>query len=153
MSEPALAAIARRAVQLEAAPHARALSLVIADDATVRELNAAYRGIDATTDVLAFAFGSEGEYYGEGEPVFRQDDGTDFVTPQDADAGLGEVIVSYPQAERQAREAGRALDAELAHLVAHGVLHLLGYDHENDEDEAEMRAREILILGEHPHDE
>ena len=148
-----LAQVAGRALDLEAASTPYSLSVVIADDATVRELNAAYRGIDEVTDVLSFAFGSEGEYYGEGEPVFRQGDDAGFVTPDWAGSELGEVIVSYPQTVRQAASAGRAPRAELDHLVAHGVLHLLGYDHMNDEEEAEMRAKEVLILGEHPVDE
>ncbi len=145
--------IARRALALEDLPRVCSLSVVIADDVTVRELNATYRGIDEVTDVLSFAFGSEGEYYGEDEPVFRQHSDSDFVTPEFDTSELGEVIVSYPETLRQARREGRSAGDELAHLVAHGVLHLLGYDHMNDEDEAVMRAREVLILGEHPDDD
>ena len=145
--------IARRALELEDLPQPCSLSVVIADDATVRELNATYRGIDEVTDVLSFAFGSEGEYYGEDEPVFRRGDESDFVTPDFDGSELGEVIVSYPETLRQANREGRPAVDELAHLVAHGVLHLLGYDHMNDEDEAVMRTKEVLILGEHPGDE
>ena len=148
-----VASIARRALELENLPRSRSLSVVIADDATVRDLNATYRGLDEITDVLSFAFESEGEYYGEGEPVFRQDDESGFVTPETDTLELGEVIVSYAETLRQAEREGRSAGDELAHLVAHGVLHLLGYDHMNDEDEAVMRAREVLILGEHPSDE
>ena len=145
--------VARRVLELEDLPRTCSLSVVISDDATVRELNAAYRGLDEITDVLSFAFGSEGEYYGEGEPVFRQGGDNGFVTPQSDTSELGEVIVSYPETIRQAHREERPVDDELAHLVAHGVLHLLGYDHMNDEDEAVMRAREVLILGKHPGDE
>ena len=145
-----VSSIARRALQLEGMPRSCSLSVVIADDPTVRDLNATYRGLDEVTDVLSFAFESEGEYYGEGEPVFRQDSGSVFVTPESDTSELGEVIVSYAETLRQARREGRSADDELAHLVAHGVLHLLGYDHMNVEDEAVMRAKEVLILGEHP---
>ncbi len=148
-----VAHVARLSLDLENLPNARSLSVVVADDTTVRELNATYRGIDEVTDVLSFAFGSEGEYYGEDEPVFRQEDDAGFVTPDWAVSELGEVIVSYPQTVRQAERAGRELHDELDHLVAHGVLHLLGYDHMNHEEEAEMRAKEALVLGEHPPDE
>ncbi len=148
-----VAPVAQRALELERLPRTCSLSVVIADDATVSELNATYRGIDEVTDVLSFAFDSEGEYYGEGEPPFGQDDSGEFVTPESDTDELGEVIVSYPETLRQAEREERAPDDELAHLVAHGVLHLLGYDHMNDEDEAAMRAKEILILGEHPGDE
>ena len=59
---------------------------------------------------------------------------------------MGEVVVSYPQAVLQARESGRALEPELANLVCHGVLHLLGYDHEEPEEEALMREKEEAVL-------
>ena len=153
VSESHVAPVAQRALELERLPRTCAVSVVIADDETVSELNATYRGIDGVTDVLSFAFDSEGEYYGEGEPTFGQGDSGEFVTPESDTHDLGEVIVSYPETLRQAERERRGPDDELAHLVAHGVLHLLGYDHMNDEDEAAMRAREVLILGEHPGDE
>jgi len=122
------------------------VSLVIADDETVRELNAEYRGLDKTTDVLSFAFDYEGEYYGVGDAPSEWSSGEDFVLPPGESAGLGEVIVSYPQAVRQAREAGHSTRQELACLIAHGILHLMGHDHMDDDDEREMRARERSVL-------
>ena len=122
------------------------VSLVIADDETVRELNAEYRGLDRATDVLSFAFDNEGEYYGEGDAPSEGLTGEDFVLPPGGSAGLGEVIVSYPQAVRQAQEAGHSIRQELACLIAHGVLHLMGLDHMNDEDEREMNARERRVM-------
>jgi rRNA maturation RNase YbeY len=59
---------------------------------------------------------------------------------------LGEVIISYPTASRQAAEAGRLVDEEIAHLLVHGILHLLGYDHAAAGDEARMRGRERELL-------
>ena len=95
-----------RAVQQQDRIHDRKghVSLVIADDETVRSLNAEYRGLDETTDVLSFAFDNQGEYYGEGDAPteWSADDG--FVLPPGESAGLGEVIVSYPQAVRQAQQ-------------------------------------------------
>ena len=126
------------------------VSLVIADDETVRELNAEYRGLDKTTDVLSFAFDNEGEYYGEGDAPFEGLAeglaGEEFVLPPGESAGLGEVIVSYPQAVRQAQEAGHSIKQELACLIAHGILHLMGHDHIDDDDEREMRARERGVM-------
>lgn len=63
---------------------------------------------------------------------------------------LGEVIISYPTAERQARERGHPVQREVAHLLIHGVLHLLGYDHALPEEERLMQARENLYLGRAP---
>ena len=122
------------------------VSLVIADDDTVRALNAEYRGIDKTTDVLSFAYDNEGEYYGEGDAPSDWSADEDFVLPPGESSGLGEVIVSYPQAVRQAREAGHSLDLELAHLITHGILHLMGHDHMDDAEEREMNARERRVM-------
>ena len=107
------------------------LSLVIADEGLVRELNRSYRGLDEGTDVLSFSLR-------EGDPSF--------VTPPDDVIHLGEVIVSYPQAVRQAEEQGHSLEQEIAHLVVHGVLHLLGYEDEVEEEEQKMRAVEERAL-------
>ena len=115
------------------------LSLVIADDKTVHTLNRDYRGLDEPTDVLAFAFDHAGEYEGEGEPPLLES--TDhFVTPPEEEGFVGEVIVSYPQCLRQAKEHGHAANQELALLITHGVLHLLGYDHATPEEEQAMNA-------------
>ena len=90
--------------------------------------------MDSTTDVIAFALSERGA---KAEP---------FVTPPDDVIHLGEVIISYPQAKRQAEEQRHHLERELALLVAHGVLHLLGYDHELPEQAEKMRSMEAKIL-------
>ncbi|NIU63696.1 MAG: rRNA maturation RNase YbeY, partial [Pseudomonas stutzeri] len=71
-----------------------------------------------------------------------------FALPPDEPAPLGEVVISYPTAVRQAEEQGHSVEAEVAHLLVHGVLHLLGYDHLEAEDERSMRRREKDILAE-----
>jgi probable rRNA maturation factor len=111
------------------------IGLVIASDETVQNLNRSYRGVDASTDVLAFALTKLGS--GEVEH---------FAMPPDKILHLGEVIVSYRQAERQAEEQHHPIERELALLVAHGVLHLLGYDHGKPEAEQSMRTMEAEIL-------
>ena len=113
------------------------LSLVITGQEKVRELNRSYRGIDELTDVLAFFMTTEEE--NEAEPSL-------FIIPPDGVRHLGEVIISYPQVVIQARERKHSLKKELAILIVHGVLHLLGYDHEKPEQEQGMRAREREIL-------
>jgi len=111
------------------------LGLVIAGDDTVHSLNKRYRGIDDTTDVLAFAL--------EETP---DGDAETFVLPPDDTSHLGEVIISYPQAARQAEEQGHSVEREIALLVIHGVLHLLGYDHDHPEAEQRMKAVEAKVL-------
>jgi probable rRNA maturation factor len=108
------------------------ISIVITDDEGIRELNRDFRGVDEATDVLAF--GAEGG---------------GFVFSPEASLYLGDVIVSYSHAVVQAKEAGHSVEDELKLLVVHGVLHLLGYDHADEEGEALMweRQEEILAIG------
>jgi len=112
------------------------MGLFITDDDTVRNLNREYRGVDEATDVLSFAL-TEGEV-GDGSATF--------VMPPDGVIHLGEVVISYPQALKQASEHGCDFSEELAWLVVHGVLHLLGYDHDGPAREREMRAVEKRVL-------
>jgi probable rRNA maturation factor len=110
------------------------LTIVLTGDDVVRELNRAYRGIDATTDVLSF--GDE-----------TRDD-IAFATPPGALRYLGDVIISHPRAEAQAREAGHSVEVELRLLSVHGVLHLLGHDHAEPDEAAIMWAAQSQILQE-----
>lgn len=102
------------------------LTVVLSDDAQVRELNREYLGIDASTDVLSF-------------PAAETD-------PETGEAYLGDVIISVPQAEVQARAAGHPLESEVQLLVVHGVLHLLGHDHAEPDAKASMWAAQAGVL-------
>ena len=128
----ALRRLAVRVLRAEGVAPPAEVGLVVSDDETLRDLNRRYLGLDEPTDVLSFGHDPSGE---------------PFVTPPDGVRRLGEVILSYPTAERQGREAGRSVQEEAAHLVVHGLLHLLGYDHADPEDERRMRAREDELLG------
>jgi probable rRNA maturation factor len=112
------------------------LSLLITNDATVRELNKQYRGKDSATDVLSFAL--EADECGDASARF--------VMPPGEIAHLGEVIVSYPKAAEQAAERKHPVEDELALLVVHGVLHLLGHDHDQPARRREMRSLEKRVL-------
>jgi probable rRNA maturation factor len=112
------------------------LGLVIADEKLVQELNRGYRGRDEPTDVLAFSLSS---------PQIEEAQ-FPFASPPNGVLHLGEVIISYPQALRQAKEHQHSIEAEIALLIVHGVLHLLGYDHEEPEQDRLMKAREKEIL-------
>ncbi len=131
--------VARQTLSAEGIIAPVELGLVIANEEEVRHLNQSYRGVDKPTDVLSFGFLSR-QSGGEEGSLF-------FVNPPDGLLHLGEVIVSYPQAMRQAEEERHPLRREVALLIVHGVLHLLGYDHENPGQESRMRAREKEILG------
>lgn len=99
------------------------ISLLITDDETIRKYNKEYRNKDRATDVLSF--------------------------PMEDDIILGDVAISFETAKRQSEEAEINIDREVAFLFIHGLLHLLGYDHEtSQEDEEEMFALQELILNE-----
>ena len=138
--------VASVTLSLEADAADEPLSLVIADDASVIDLNARFRGLDESTDVLSFSYDHAGRYYGVETPAHLDDTEADFVLPPDQSRGIGEVVISYPQAARQASAAGRQVETELASLVAHGIFHLLGYDHEEDDEAEEMRMMEERAL-------
>jgi probable rRNA maturation factor len=113
------------------------VSVLVTDDAELHRLNRDYRGVDAPTDVLSFA---DEEQPSAAHPAF--------VRAPDAPRYLGDLAISYERVVAQAAEYGHSRARELAFLTVHGVLHLLGYDHERGaEDQAAMRAREELIMG------
>jgi probable rRNA maturation factor len=116
------------------------LGLVITGQERVRQLNRSYLGNDEPTDVLAFPMLTEPLTGGESEAS------APFVPPPDGVLHLGEVIVSYPQAVIQAGEHRHSLKKEIAILIIHGVLHLLGYDHGQPEPERRMKTREEETL-------
>ncbi|MGI6379847.1 MAG: rRNA maturation RNase YbeY [Anaerolineae bacterium] len=123
--------VARLALQHEAQVTQASLTLVFTDDATIGDLNQRFRQIDGPTDVLSFP--SQ-----EGEP---------FVLPTSTRRHLGDVVISLETAQRQADDRQQPIDRELALLIVHGCLHLLGHDHANPADEAAMWARQDVILG------
>ena len=114
-----------------------AIGLIITDDAGIREMNREYRGIDAPTDVLSFPLQ---DYDGPEKPRVL------FPQPPDEPLSLGDIVISYPRAVEQAREYGHSLERELAFLLVHGVMHLLGYDHEDPAQAGLMRQEEERVL-------
>jgi len=109
------------------------LGLVITSQEKVQQLNRDYLGRDEPTDVLAF-------------PMRTEADRPPFVTPPDGVLHLGEVIIAYPQAVAQAEERRHSIEREIAILIIHGVLHLLGYEDEKPELKRQMAAREEEIM-------
>jgi probable rRNA maturation factor len=134
INEHWLRRIAQTTLEMEGLAGPLEMGIVITGDEEVRELNRRYRGLDETTDVLSFALE-------ETVP-----DAPTFVTPPDSLSYLGDVVISNPQAARQAAERGEDPERELALLVVHGILHLLGYDHGEEEAEKAMRAKEKAVL-------
>jgi probable rRNA maturation factor len=115
-------------LRMEDAPDAVELSVALVDPDEIARLNAAYRGVEGPTDVLSF--------------------GCDDPEPVDSDEpiAIGDVVIAPEIAQSQATSLGTTVEAELDLLLVHGVLHLLGYDHDSDEDAAAMQARERAVL-------
>jgi len=144
---PQLRRIASAVLDAESVSRDVEVEVVLADSATVRELNRLYRGRDEPTDVLSFATAD----YGEVEAHFSDDDEPRSETPvfieaPDEAPSLGEVIVCLPVAVAQAEARNHPVAGEIAHLLVHGLLHLGGHDHELDDDEARMKSREDELL-------
>jgi len=115
------------ALRLEGKSLACEVSVVLVDNDYIQELNFTYRGSDCPTDVLSFNL-------------------QDNNTALEEEEILGDVIISVEKAQEQAHAYGHTLQREIAFLAIHGILHLLGYDHDTIETEQEMSARKELIL-------
>ena len=113
------------------------ISVVLADDDYIHQLNRQYRGKDRPTDVLSFAMNDH--CAGEHEPEIAE-------APDDIEILLGDIVISLETTARQAEEFVHSLERELAYLTVHGMLHLLGYDHEAEAERAEMRQEEEHVL-------
>ncbi|SOD99199.1 rRNA maturation RNase YbeY [Caenispirillum bisanense] len=111
-------------------PDLTELTVVLHDDSAVRALNKQYRRKDQPTNVLSFA-----ALEGDMPPL-----------PEDEPVPLGDVVLALETCEREAQAAGIPFEHHVFHLVVHGVLHLLGYDHEDDGDADEMEAMETAVL-------
>jgi len=114
------------ALEYTGAPSQAGLSIVIADDTLLQALNLQYLGIDSPTDVLSF-------------PAEEPD-------PDTGQPYLGDILISHPRARAQAEAAGHPVEAELCLLTVHGILHLVGHDHAEEDQKAAMWSLQAQIL-------
>jgi probable rRNA maturation factor len=108
------------------------VSLLLCNDVDMRSMNLLHRGFDKSTNVLSFPTGDD---------LYLDDDMLEM------DGGIGDIAIAGEMVMREAAEAGIAASDHLLHLFTHGVLHLLGYDHIDDQVADEMEALEIVLLG------
>ncbi|MBH0229912.1 rRNA maturation RNase YbeY [Halobacillus yeomjeoni] len=111
------------------------VSISFVDNDEIQEINRNYRQKDQPTDVISFAMQEEGE-------------GEMKILNEDMPLMLGDIVISLDKAKEQAEDYGHSLERELGFLALHGFLHLLGYDHMNEEDEKAMFDRQEEILNE-----
>lgn len=121
VEKAALAALARQSVPVDVE-----LTIVLSNDIQLRELNLQWMGINAPTDVLSFP--------------------SDENDPETGSRYLGDILISVETAARQAARAGHSVEAEAQLLTIHGILHLLGHDHAEEEEKARMWAAQAEIL-------
>jgi probable rRNA maturation factor len=112
------------------------MGILITGQEKIQQLHKEYMDEDTPTDVLSFAMMEK-----------SSPDEPDFIFPTGDAVHLGEVIISYPQAQLQAAERGHSAKKEVAILLVHGVLHLLGYDHDEPARQQQMQEREKAVLG------
>lgn len=124
------------------------ISLALVGSGRMRKLNKMYRGKNRVTDVLSFGEKSVLPYLKKAFPRLKKEQAEEkFILPPDNVKRLGEIIICLPQAKKQAKKQGNSLEKELIILTVHGLLHLLGYEHEKDSKEKiEMQTAEIKIL-------
>ncbi|GAF11976.1 metal-dependent hydrolase [Bacillus sp. JCM 19046] len=108
------------------------LSVTFVDEKTIHELNREHRNIDRSTDVLSFALND-----GEEDVAFHDDEMPDL---------LGDIVISVKHIHDQAKDYGHSFERELGFLTIHGFLHLLGYDHQDEEEERQMFTKQEEIL-------
>lgn len=120
------------AAKLENIDYEFEVSVSFVSNQAIRELNRDYRNLDSPTDVLSFP----------------QDSEENFTFPEGFPRMLGDIIISFEKAKEQAEDYGHELSREVIYLTVHGFLHLLGCDHETDEEQSNMRKREKIIMKE-----
>jgi probable rRNA maturation factor len=123
------------ALEAEGRGAGHAVDVRVTDDAAIHALNREHRGVDSPTDVLSFPLQDA-----------AVEAGPAFVLPPGATVHLGDLVLSWPRAVAQAAEYGHSVEREAAYLAVHGVLHLLGYDHERPTDAEVMRAHEEAVM-------
>lgn len=112
------------------------VSVTFVTDEEIQEINRTYRDKDQPTDVLSF-------------PMYEADEVEIEVADEEEPLLLGDIIISIPRAKAQAEEYGHSFDRELGFLLVHGFLHLIGYDHDHEEAEQAMFAKQEEILSQH----
>lgn len=137
-----LEAVVRAAMGLEGLMGAEVAARLV-DDQAIREINLQHRGIDRATDVLSFPTVSyrEGRTAGSSLKLVRRE-----YNPNTGLCFLGDLVISLPRAAEQAAAYGHSLQRELGYLTAHGVFHLMGYDHEAEDGQRVMHALEEQAL-------
>lgn len=142
------ARLARHVLDAESVPPDSELSILFVDSETISALNGRFREVHRPTDVLAFGIDDEDQGVGSGRSPDGGGPGPGWVPPEPSDVPflLGDVVICPEVAAANAAEHGVALEREVALLVVHGILHLRGHDHEDDQEAQVMERKEQELL-------
>lgn len=140
--EEIIRSVAEAALDYEECPYEAEVNVLLTDNEGIHELNREHRGIDRPTDVLSFPM-AEYESPADFSALEEQDD---CFNPDTGELMLGDIVISVEKVQEQAAAYGHSEKRELAFLVAHSMLHLMGYDHMEDSEREEMEERQRRIL-------
>ena len=135
--------VAEQVLTEEECPYEAEVSLLLTSDEEIHRLNLEYRGIDQPTDVLSFP---QIEYETPGDLSGAEEQEAGCFNPDTGELFLGDIIISLDRVKEQAESYGHGTRREFAFLVAHSMLHLLGYDHMTEKDTEDMEARQARVL-------
>ena len=135
--------VAEKVLDMEECPWDAQVNLVITDNEEIKRVNTEFRGIERATDVLSFPMA---DYPVPGDFSDIEERDPDAFHPETGELILGDIIISMDKVKEQAKAYGHSNTRELAFLVAHSMLHLMGYDHMVDEERKVMEAKQEEIL-------
>lgn len=135
--------VAEHCLDYEGCPYEAQVSLLLTDNTTIREMNREYRKIDRETDVLSFPLL---EYEAPGDFSDAEDSQADSFHPETGELMLGDIVISADKMLEQAAAYGHTPLREFAFLIAHSMLHLMGYDHMEEQEAKVMEHRQEEIL-------
>jgi probable rRNA maturation factor len=130
------------ALEYENCPYEAEVSLTLTDNASIHEINRSFRQIDAPTDVLSFPM----NHFPKPAEYAMLEEAMDAFNPESGELLLGDIVISMERAAEQAKAYGHSMKREYAFLIAHSMLHLLGYDHMLPEEAKQMERRQGEIL-------
>lgn len=134
-----------QAAKLENCPYEFEVNLTVTDNEGIRELNREFRQLDVPTDVLSFPM-TEYDRPGDFSHLESREAAVSCFHPETGELLLGDLVISLERAKEQAEEYGHSLKREICFLTAHSMLHLFGYDHEDEEESKLMEQRQEQIL-------
>lgn len=135
--------VAARVLELERCPYEAEINLILTDDEEIRSTNHNFRGIDKETDVLSFPMV---DFTNPANYDILENGFEIFFNPDTKALMLGDIMISVPRAKEQAEQFGHDLKREYAFLIAHSILHLLGYDHMSEEEAKVMELKQETAL-------